>query len=168
MRDATKGSKPAWFTTPKNLVGVNVCRLSGLLPNDGCDAVEVVSDSGEVQTRSMIYTEYFVRGKEPTELCPLHGGPGVFDRLAGVFGKESEHPVSADAAAVPPAETPRATSGSAPGAPPPTESATGQEEPKKKKRGFWSRMFGLGKDNDAKNQDDGKNREKQPDQKRDR
>ena len=150
MRDATKGSKPAWFTPPKNLVGVNACRLSGLLPNEGCDAVEVVSDSGEVQTRSMIYTEYFVRGKEPTELCPLHGGHGFFNRLAGVFGKEGEHPVSADAAALPPAETPQATSGSAPGAPAATENVKAQEETKKKKRGFWSRMFGLGKDKDDK------------------
>jgi penicillin-binding protein 1A len=167
MRDATKGSKPAWFTPPKNLVGVNACRLSGLLPNEGCDAVEVVSDSGEVQTRSMIYTEYFVRGKEPTELCPLHGGHGFFDRLAGVFGKEGEHPVSADAAALPPAETPQATSGSAPGAPEATENVKAQEETKKKKRGFWARMFGRGKEKDDKEKEDGGNREKAPDQNRD-
>ena len=173
MRDATKGNKPAWFTPPKNLVGVNVCRLSGLLPNDGCGAVEVASDTGEVQTRSMIYTEYFVRGKEPTELCPLHGGHGFFDRLAGAFGKETEHPVSADVAALPPA-TPQATSGTAPGAPPATENVQPQEDTKKKKRGFWARMFGVGKDKEGKDKEDkdkediekdGGNREQQPDQK---
>jgi 1A family penicillin-binding protein len=161
MRDATSGSKAAWLTPPRNLVAVTACRLSGMLPNDGCGAVEVVKDNGEVQTRSMIYTEYFVRGKEPTELCPLHAQHGFFDRLAGVFGKDGEQPVSAEAAALPPAEVPKATSGSATQTSAP-ESVQAPEEPKKKKkRGFWSRVFGLGKDEDKD-----KTRDKNPDRDR--
>ena len=101
MRDATKGDKPDWFSPPKNIVGVNVCRMSGKLPNKGCDAVEVLTDSGEVQMRSMVYTDYFVRGRQPTEVCPLHEGHGFFDRVAGVFGKDGERPVPADAAGLP-------------------------------------------------------------------
>src|SRR3970282_2068042 len=58
MREATKGDKPEWYSPPRGIVGVNVCRLSGRLPNDGCDAVDVLRDDGSVQTRSMGYTEY--------------------------------------------------------------------------------------------------------------
>jgi DNA polymerase-3 subunit delta' len=110
MRDATRGDKPVWFSPPRNLVGVNVCRLSGKLPNSGCDSVEVVSSTGDVQTRSMIYTDYFVRGKEPTEVCPLHERDGFLDHLAGLFGKDGAQPVTAGEAALPPADS-RPTSG---------------------------------------------------------
>ena len=42
MKAATRGDRPEWFTTPKGLVGVTVCRISGKLPDDGCSDVEVV------------------------------------------------------------------------------------------------------------------------------
>jgi len=169
MRDATKGAKPEWFTPPKNLVAVNVCRLSGKLPNSGCDAVEIITDEGEVQTRSMIYTDYFVRGKEPTELCPLHQHPGFFDRVAGLFGKETEHPVSSEAAGVPPAgSSQQPTSGVVTGGTLPDQKADEAQKPKKK-RGFWARIFGGGKDNDKdKEKDKEKNQDKNRDEDRDR
>ena len=46
MKVATKGDKPDWFARPANVVGVNVCRVSGKLPSDGCDHVEVVDRDG--------------------------------------------------------------------------------------------------------------------------
>ena len=49
-----------------------VCRISGKLASEGCEHVEVVDTNGEVETRSMVYTEYFARGTEPTEYCELH------------------------------------------------------------------------------------------------
>jgi hypothetical protein len=149
MREATKGAKPAWFTPPKNVVGVNVCRLSGKLPNKGCDAVEILTDSGEVQVRSMVYTDYFVRGKQPTEVCPLHEGHGFFDRVAGLFGNDHEQPVSADAAGLPPSDpAARPTTGVVTGGTlPEDEKADGPDQPRKK-RGFWSKVFGGGKDKD--------------------
>ena len=39
MKRATKGDKPDWIDKPANVVAVNVCRMSGKLPGDGCDAV---------------------------------------------------------------------------------------------------------------------------------
>ena len=42
MKTATKGDKPDWFERPPNVTRVNVCRVSGKLPNGGCDRVEVV------------------------------------------------------------------------------------------------------------------------------
>jgi penicillin-binding protein 1A len=148
MRDATKGDKPQWFATPRNLVGVNVCRLSGKLPNSGCDAVEVVTGSGEIQTRSMIYADYFQRGKEPTDVCPLHERDGFFDHLAGMFGKDGDQPVTSAEAALPPSDTrPAPTTGVVTGGTVPAAETVDGE--KKKKRGFWSRIFGRGGDKDA-------------------
>ena len=46
----------------------SVCRLSGKLATDGCQDVEVVDKDGELERRSMVYTEYFARGTEPTGL----------------------------------------------------------------------------------------------------
>ena len=144
MKDATKGDKPAWFTTPKGIVAIDVCRLSGKLPNAGCHAVDVVDDAGSVETRSMIYTEYFLRGTEPTDLCPLHGGVSIVGHLATLFGKEGQPPASAEQLGLPPAPgtTPVATSAAAP----PPQAQDSGDPTKKKKRGFWSRVFGRGKD----------------------
>ena len=147
MKAATKGQKADWLERPANVTGVNVCRVSGKLPNSGCDSVEVVSRDGFVETRSMIYTEYFVKGTAPGNVCPLHEAPSFLDRIAGVFGKDNERaPVSGEEVGIvlPP------SGASQP--PPPAASTSGQrtgekreeaagEEPKKK-RGFWSRVFG--------------------------
>ena len=170
MRDATKGNKPVWFTPPKNVVGVNVCRLSGKLPNKGCDAVEILTDAGEVQTRSMVYTDYFVRGKQPTDVCPLHEGHGFFDRVAGMFGKDGEQPVAAEAAGLPPTDpAARPTSGVVTGGTLPDEQRAGAPEGPKKKRGFWSKVFGR-KDKDDrdkdKDKDNDKDKEKDHDERR--
>ena len=77
MKVATTGDKPEWLARPA--VGdrhANVCRISGKLPAGGCDHVEVVNRDGALETRSMIYTEYFVKGTQPTDLCPLHEDRG--------------------------------------------------------------------------------------------
>ena len=65
MKVATKGNKPEWLKRPSNVVGVEICRMSGKRPSDGCSHVEVVTKSGEHQIRSMVYTEYFASGTEP-------------------------------------------------------------------------------------------------------
>jgi penicillin-binding protein 1B len=134
--------------------------MSGQLPNDGCDHVEVVSRDGSLETRSMIYTEYFVKGTQPSTVCPIHKDASFLDALAGVFGKDSgPPPVPAEAAGGPsaPVSTTGAPASSAPApAPaPPAAAAEQQEEPKK--RGFWSRVFGLGKKKDDRKEDDKKN-----------
>jgi hypothetical protein len=53
-------------------VPVTICRLSGKLPTDGCRSAVVFDGDGNPTDRSMLYTEYFVRGTEPTDYCPLH------------------------------------------------------------------------------------------------
>jgi len=154
MKIATDGDKPEWLAKPDNVVTVNVCRVSGGLPNAGCSSVETVDRDGFPVTRSMIYTEYFVRGTQPTTMCPVH--PGNFADIVADAAPEQQAPrVTADEAhaALPPRV---ATSGVRPPAPAP-ESAEpvhgGQvpaaAEPATKKRGFWGKLFGRG-DKDKK------------------
>ena len=108
----------------------------------------------------MVYTDYFVRGTQPTTVCPLHDSPSLLDRLAGAFGKDSGHaPIPADEAGLP-APAPSSTSGNASsaavGSDKPHEAGADEragEEPKKKK-GFWSRVFGDKKSDDEKKQDE--------------
>lgn len=157
MKAATRGDKPDQFDRPANVTTVNVCRVSGKLPNGGCDDVEVVTRDGLVQRRSMIYTEYFARGTQPTTVCPLHEPLSLLDRLAGVFGKDNHAPaVPADEVGL---TVPSVTGTSSPASPPPSVHASPKSAPPqasapadepKKKRGFWSRVFGIGKDKDKK------------------
>jgi penicillin-binding protein 1A len=152
MKRATAGAKPDWIARPDGLVGVEVCRLSGKRPNAGCSHVEVEDDAGLVTTRSMVYTEYFARGTQPSEVCPLHDSASFFEKLAGGFGNDGPPPVAAREAGLPtmlqpPVPAAQAASSEAEAAAAPAAEAT-TETPKK--RGFWSKIFGRGKDDDKK------------------
>jgi penicillin-binding protein 1A len=155
MKTATRGDKPEWLDRPSSVIGTNVCRISGKLPAGGCDKVEVVSKDGFVESRSMIYTEYFVKGTQPTEECPLHASASFVDALAGLFGKTGQPPVPVDAAGLPTlgaVSTPGTPAPAASGNPAPAAPAAKPEEPKK--RGFWSRLFGRDGDRDKKKEEE--------------
>jgi membrane carboxypeptidase/penicillin-binding protein len=72
MKIATRGDQPAWFDPPRGIVTAKVCRLSGLLAADECDDVEAIGNDGQMSRRSMVYTEYFSAGTEPTAVCTMH------------------------------------------------------------------------------------------------
>jgi penicillin-binding protein 1A len=139
MKAATRGDKPEPLTAPRNVVAVQVCRLSGKRPAGGCDAVPVVDDDGRSSERSMIDTEYFVRGTEPAEVCHLHVGRSLFGRLAGWLGgprgQVAEHRASDHAPAEPVVAPPVSPAQQAP-------AVAEAPAPEQKKRGFWSRLFG--------------------------
>jgi 1A family penicillin-binding protein len=137
MKVATKGDKPDWLTRPADIVTVNVCRVSGKLPNDGCYNVTSSDEYGNLETKSMVYSDYFVRGRQPTTTCPVHssttfitGTPAQPASTAGTSGAvapspaTAAHPVTGGTIEKPPP------------APPPA--------PPKKKKGFWARIFGRG------------------------
>jgi len=96
MKTATIGAPAAWFQPPRDVVPVQVCRLSGLLPGEGCRNAASISPTGAITYKSMIYTEYFVRGTEPLQTCTLHTAEYLypepafsvtaFDGLGGVLG----------------------------------------------------------------------------------
>ncbi len=155
MKIATEGQKAKWYPVPSDVVSVRVCRMSGKLATPGCEHVPVVSKGGDLQMRSMAYYEYFKRGTEPTQECDLHGGPSLLNRIVGLFSGSGLKPVPE--AVVPPAPSP--TTGDRPTsvseAPPDSQPpAASQDEAPKKKRGFWAKLFGLGKkDKDKKDKD---------------
>jgi hypothetical protein len=147
MKTATKGAKPDWLERPANVIAVSVCQVSGMLPNSGCNTVEVMNRDGGTENRSMVYTEYFVKGTQPTSLCPLHPAPSFMDRLAGLFGGgHTDTPLAPEQIGLPPARK-GTTSVSTPPAAPPDLGVDGNNpsvEEAPKKRGFWSRLFGRG------------------------
>jgi penicillin-binding protein 1A len=174
MKAATKGDKPVWLLPPSGIVTANVCRLSGKLAADGCDNVEVVDDEGHSEHRSLIYTEYFARGTDPKTHCDLHPTRGIFGAIASVFsGSEKPAPPRIDDTGLPP---PAATSGATETAEPATvtvEEAPPAPEAPKKKRGFWSRVFGVNRGDDDKDKDKERNenrdaKDKEPKGERDR
>ncbi len=112
----------------------NICRISGKLPVDGCRNVFSTADDGTLTVRSAVYTEYFIRGTEPIDYCPVHGIPAAGDLILGTTGDVVSPPPAVPASppeigAAPPSEP----------LPPPAAQAES-----KKKRGFWSRFFGVG------------------------
>jgi len=155
MKEATKGDKAVWLKPPADVVSVDICRMSGRRPSDNCDKVEVVSKTGETKVRSMIMTEYFVKGTEPYDECPLHRGTGLLTRLGGLFGGGSgPQPVAESASPLPEHGVPppaAATTAAAPAAS--AERADKDDEPKKK-RGFWGRIFGSKKNPPAADRPD--------------
>jgi hypothetical protein len=144
----------------------NVCRISGKLPNAGCDHVEVVNRDGTIETRSMIYTEYFLKGTQPTTVCPLHEPRSFMDAIAGVFGKDSGPPPLPVGASglpmpAPPERAHGAPASAEPAATATTSPAPGEEASAPKKRGFWSRVFGGGGDKSEEDRKKEEERRKQ-------
>ncbi|HEX7088033.1 MAG TPA: PBP1A family penicillin-binding protein [Vicinamibacterales bacterium] len=154
MKAATKNDRPEWYKPPAGLVGVTVCRVSGLLPNDGCGEVVVVNDDGEETRRSMLITDYFPRGRTPIGVCPLHEKRNIFEAIAGWFGGDRAPGATSEAGA--PGRPPVEPVAEVDAAPPADDTPGAKKDEPKKKRGFWSRLFGIGKDDDRKNREDGK------------
>ena len=148
MKRATRGDKPDWFERPANVVGLNVCRMSGKLPAGGCDNVAVVNRDGQVENRSMVYTEYSCAARSrPTSVrCTARRSPIVW-RAFSARTSACRYPPTPSACRRPrPARRARRRVRR-----PLRRSGEGRnkvEEPKKK-RGFWSRVFGRG-DEDEK------------------
>ena len=149
MKAATRGDKPEWLKLPPAVTTARICSLSGKLASEGCQDAEVVGRDGHVERRSLVYTEYFASGTRPHDFCEMHPTRNVFGALAAVLQtgeKPSPPPQVADAglasgsarsaATVPPA-------GSAGISTP--DVAIAPVPPEKPRRGFWSRVFGVGK-----------------------
>jgi 1A family penicillin-binding protein len=151
MRKATEGDPSEWYKAPPGVVAVQVCSLSGQRPTDNCQGGFIQTSDGSYQSESSVYTEYFVRGTEPEGYCTLHENRSIFSRLAGWLGgappsapmqdRVGDRPAS-DAADAPARQAEMQRD---------DRQVEGQpQEPTKKKRGFWSRVFGRGDKNDEK------------------
>jgi penicillin-binding protein 1A len=153
MRAATSDDKNDWYERPEGIVAVNVCRLSGKRPADGCSGILVQADDGSYTTSSSVYTEYFEKGTVPSGVCPLHTYRATLDtRTASWSGGTMPSGVAPT----------NAGRGNEPGEPATRAAAAAAakeaKEAEPKKRGFWSRVFGRDKDKD----DDKKKNPRQP------
>ena len=161
MKVATRDAKPDWFDRPANVIGVNVCRVSGKLPNYGCSNVQTVDDSGAIEVKSMVYTDYFVKGTQPTTTCPVH--TTMFGNIsAGAVPSPGNLPGEHATLPAPPAQA-TSGSGAAPAAAPITGGTVESQQQKAdqpKKKGFWRRVFGGGDKADDKKPDDKKGKDK--------
>jgi len=136
MAAATAKDRAEWFSTPARITSATICRLSGKLATDSCH--ESVTDAkGHVTNESTVYTEYFVEGTEPTELCPIHRRltTNPFKALAALISPGRASSPAEPVVTQPPTQHVE----TAPAPPQPTP------EPEQKKRGFWSKVFGGGK-----------------------
>jgi hypothetical protein len=140
MLAATKGDQPQWFRAPATVTSTNICRLSGKLATNSCRDAQAFDAEGNLVARSTVYTEYFVRGTEPHEYCPLHGAyAGSYATLA-TSGMEPAPPAAQAAA---PAAPPLVTGGTLPPqVQQPPEPKPESEAAPQRRRGFWGRIFG--------------------------
>ena len=149
MKKATADDPSEWYKAPAGIVATEVCKLSGKRPGEHCYGEITHTVDGTEVIGSNVYTEVFVRGTQPEDTCDVHAGRSIFTRLAGWVGGASPTAPSQDSATVrgndreeEPAVRQAESRGGEPAATP--------EEPPKKKRGFWSRVFGRGDKNDEK------------------
>src|SRR5262249_12845684 len=155
MKPATDGDKPTWLSPPSGVTTANVCRLSGKLASEGCNDVEVASRDGQLERRSMVYTEYCAAGTVPQSYCDLHQPHGFMTKLAGWLGGAEKPPAPNIEHSTLPPPPPAATAGVDPSA----EPAVVMPPETPKKRGFWARLFG---------RDGAKNDKREPPRKKDR
>jgi penicillin-binding protein 1A len=137
MAAATRGAAADRFSKPATVVPATVCRLSGKLATDGCRNAVVFDSNGLPTNKSMVYTEYFVRGTEPDDYCPYHSQP--FNAVAtsgnGVAGAVPANGTTLQPLTASPSTTATPSTSAAPATTPAPPSA----DPKK--RGFWGRVF---------------------------
>jgi penicillin-binding protein 1A len=156
MKTATANDKPEWFKPPNGVTTAAVCRMSGKLAAEECTHVDVVGKDGQVETRSMVYTEYFSRGTAPTDYCEMHPATSVVGTLAGVLQQQPPDNTHVPTPApivtsrtLEPSSQPRPTTTSAigtSGTSVPQDQIAPRIPDPERKRGFWSRILGRGGD----------------------
>ena len=168
MRGATKGDADDWYKAPKSVVTANVCRLSGKRPAAGCYGSYVQAADGSYTTSSSVYTEYFARGSVPEDTCPIHAYRPTFETRTATAAWSGDAIATPSAVATAPGNARAEAAESAV-----RVEARGDEdnrpevkEPEKKKRGFWSRLFGRGGKDKDKDKDSDKEKDKDDEEKK--
>jgi penicillin-binding protein 1A len=173
MKAATAGDKAEWLKTPSDITTATVCRMSGRLAVEGCEHAEVLSEDGHVTRRSMVYTEYFRAGTQPTASCDLHQSRTLpSHEVASVPAEGEKHEPPPVVAVVPPPPPPVAPRPSPVDVAAAAPAPTAEPEPAPKRRGFWGRVFGRrdrpDRDDDAGDRDRGQRRDRNDDRTRTR
>jgi penicillin-binding protein 1A len=150
MRDATAGTKGRPFSRPGGLVTLEICQSSGLLPGPAC-RVRRLSGDGTAREASAVTVEYFRRGTEPTDECPIHDY-SWFGTVRTASIDASEFPAGSTVGvlrrrAQPAPDRPAPPADERPATAP---AVSRDEQPRDERRGFWSRLAGVftGRDRD--------------------
>jgi 1A family penicillin-binding protein len=153
MKIATQGQKAQWLKPPPTVSSATVCRISGKLATADCRDAAMYDRDGFLTGQSAAYTEYFVRGTEPTSYCDRHlyEAPPLWRPVATTGSAPQPQPShGAETSIVPqrpvapaperPAatETPPPAAESVVTAPPVTPVAPDARG----RPGFWGRLFG--------------------------
>jgi penicillin-binding protein 1A len=146
MKKATTGDAADWYKTPVGVVTADVCRISGKRPVNGCYNAVVEGEDGALVQTSTVYTEYFAKGTVPNDECPIHSVVHLEGRRAG--GSVWTMPRVPVSDARPTLATGRVLDEEERRAEAPPVQDPDVKEPEKKKRGFWSRLFGRGDKDD--------------------
>jgi penicillin-binding protein 1A len=165
MRDALAGTKGRGFKRPEGLVAVEICQESGLLPGAACRRARRVTSHGELSDASTVGVEYFRRGTEPTEECPIHDY-SWFGSIRTAAFDPAEFPAGSTVGEL------RRPSRRSAERPPVLDDDRREEErageivspaEEKPRRGFWGRIFGAfrggrnGEDERRQERDDDRN-----------
>jgi 1A family penicillin-binding protein len=148
MKNATRADSPEWFKAPANVTSATICRLSGQLATDSCRNALTFDAEGNVTSGSMVYTEYFVRGTEPTTFCPIHQEYEQTWRVVSTGG--DAHVPAPVREAAPDRKSPDERAAAPEVVQPPgvtggvvTQSGNARTAPAPpRRRGFWGRIFG--------------------------
>ncbi|MBM3778412.1 MAG: PBP1A family penicillin-binding protein [Acidimicrobiia bacterium] len=137
---ATADDPDTPFEIPEGVVQVPICRLSGMRAHDACRHGRMVDDAGNMTPA--VYGEYFAPGTEPLGECTVHRQRRWFDMFAG----GSRQPPPSRELPLPAAPAPAADLPAAAAVQSPSDVAPADVVPvvPPKKRGFWSRVFGIG------------------------
>jgi penicillin-binding protein 1A len=127
MTKAVRDEASERFPVPASVTAATICPLSGKLATESCRRDHQAS----------VYTEYFAQGTEPLDYCPYH----VLQRAAPL-ALASTTPMTAPSSPATDAIAPTrpAAAVAQMSEPPPADQATPT-----KKRGFWGRIFGMGR-----------------------
>lgn len=156
MRDATAGRPARRFERPSDVVAVEICADSGLLPGAACRRVRRVNSNGESQEVSSVVVEYFRAGTVPVEKCPLHDTTW-FGRVVTARVEPADFPAATTIGAL--SAPPARTSGDAAAD---TDHPSVDEDPDERpqrRRGFWGRIFGVFRGDDDGDRDDDRRRD---------
>jgi penicillin-binding protein 1A len=154
MKTATQSHKREWLKAPPTVTTATICRISGRLATSDCRSVASYDRDGYLSFQSAAYTEYFIRGTEPTTYCDQHDRYESYAwRAVGTSGSVTLQP-SHDMPSPTPAQVAAPSGRTSDQTPPVSESAptspgarvegrpADAAEPARKRPGFWGRLFG--------------------------
>jgi penicillin-binding protein 1B len=119
------------FTPPQGVVELSLDRATNQIATPACP------DD---------YTTAFIDGTQPTQTCEQSSHGNVFQRILGIEPKPTPTPPASNIGSGSPAANPGQPAAS-------SQNQTSGQEQEKKKKGFWGKIFGGGKDD---NKDDNK------------